>query len=181
MDTAEKKYFFFTSKGLLHKYVLDYKQRFEALVLPTSYAQVVLKLVDDDLGHNRIPHTSKCVRSSSITPGVNNFWFVLMNILVLQSFSAVSTVSTLLLLIVSIVFQHFNCIYCMFNSHCTYELLSHIWTVCWLKDGWSSNCDSMVHEGSLLLLECLLTPTVYPVWQFGYVLPVLGVTNKDCT
>ena len=39
--------------GLLHRYNIDYKQRFQALVIPVSYVKVVLKLAHDELGHNR--------------------------------------------------------------------------------------------------------------------------------
>ena len=43
--------------GLLHRYNLDYKQRFQALVIPVSYAKVVLKLAHDKLGHNGTART----------------------------------------------------------------------------------------------------------------------------
>ena len=40
------------SRGLLHKYVTDYKQRFEASVVPIKLSKLILKLVHDELGHN---------------------------------------------------------------------------------------------------------------------------------
>ena len=43
--------------GLLHRFNLDYKQKFQALVIPVSYAKVVLKLAHDELGHNGTART----------------------------------------------------------------------------------------------------------------------------
>ena len=34
--------------GLLHRYNIYYKQRFQALVIPVSYAKIVLKLAHDE-------------------------------------------------------------------------------------------------------------------------------------
>ena len=106
-------------------------------------------------------------KSSSEIPKVNHLWLVLMNVLVLQSF-----------LVVSIRFQ--NCIYCLCNFYCICKLPSSISAVCCLRHGQENNCDSMGHQGSLLLSECLLTPTVLSICIIC-VLPVLGVNNKDCT
>ena len=74
-------------------------------------------------------------------------------------------------------FNCFNCFcisYCLWNSKLACELFAD------LKHGRGSNCDSMGCEGSLLLLEHLLTPTVLLICII-YVPPVLGVINKDCT
>ena len=48
--------------GLLHRYNLDYKQNFQALVIPVSYAKVVLKLAHDELGHNRTARTYALIK-----------------------------------------------------------------------------------------------------------------------
>ena len=48
--------------GLLHRYNLDYKQRFQALVIPVSYAKVVLKLAHDELGHNGTARTYALIK-----------------------------------------------------------------------------------------------------------------------
>ena len=48
--------------GLLHRYNIDYKQRFQALVIPVSYAKVVLKLAHDELGHNGTARTYAVVK-----------------------------------------------------------------------------------------------------------------------
>ena len=48
--------------GFLHRYNIDYKQRFQALVIPVSYAKVVLKLAHDQLGHNGTARTYALVK-----------------------------------------------------------------------------------------------------------------------
>ena len=48
--------------GLLHRYNTDYKQRFQALVIPVSYAKIVLKLGHDELGHNGTARTYALVK-----------------------------------------------------------------------------------------------------------------------
>ena len=48
--------------GLLHRYNTDYKQRFQALVIPVSYAKIVLKLAHDELGHNGTTRTYALVK-----------------------------------------------------------------------------------------------------------------------
>ena len=48
--------------GLLHRYNIDYKQRFQALVIPVSYAKIVLKLAHDELGHNETARTYAMVK-----------------------------------------------------------------------------------------------------------------------
>ena len=48
--------------GLLHRYNIDYKQRFHALVIPVSYAKIVLKLAHDGLGHNGTARTYALVK-----------------------------------------------------------------------------------------------------------------------
>ena len=48
--------------GLLHRFNLDYKQRFQALVIPVSYAKVVLKLAHDELGHNGTARTYALIK-----------------------------------------------------------------------------------------------------------------------
>ena len=48
--------------GLLHRYNIDYKQRFQALVIPVSYAKIVLKLAHDELGHNGTARTYALVK-----------------------------------------------------------------------------------------------------------------------
>ena len=48
--------------GLLHRYNLDYKQRFQALVIPVNYAKVVLKLAHDELGHNGTARTYALIK-----------------------------------------------------------------------------------------------------------------------
>ena len=53
---------FFMDRRLLHRYITDYKQKFEALVLPEEQASVVLKLAHDDLGHNGTPRTYALVK-----------------------------------------------------------------------------------------------------------------------
>ena len=58
----KKRNCFFMDRGLLHRYVTDYKQRFEALVLPEKQAPVVLELAHDDLGHNGTPQTYALVK-----------------------------------------------------------------------------------------------------------------------
>ena len=54
------KYHMYT--GLLHRYNIDYKQRFQALVIPMSYAKIVLKLAHDELGHNGTARTYALVK-----------------------------------------------------------------------------------------------------------------------
>ena len=49
-------------KGLLYRYNTDYKQRFQALVIPVSYAKVILKLAHDELGHNGTARTYALVK-----------------------------------------------------------------------------------------------------------------------
>ena len=49
-------------KGLLHRYNTDYKQRFQALVIPVSYAKIILKLAHDELGHNGTARTYALVK-----------------------------------------------------------------------------------------------------------------------
>ena len=53
---------FFMARGLLHRYVTDYAQRFEALVLPLSLSNLVLRLAHDGLGHNGTPRTYALVK-----------------------------------------------------------------------------------------------------------------------
>ena len=53
---------YFMSRGLLHKYVTDYKQRFEALVVPVKLSQLILKLAHDELGHNGTARTYALVK-----------------------------------------------------------------------------------------------------------------------
>ena len=48
--------------GLLHRYNMDYKQRFQALVIPVSYAKIVLKLAHDELGHNGTARTYALIK-----------------------------------------------------------------------------------------------------------------------
>ena len=48
--------------GLLHRNNIDYKQRFQALVIPVSYAKIVLKLAHDELGHNGTARTYALVK-----------------------------------------------------------------------------------------------------------------------
>ena len=48
--------------GLLHRYNIDYKQRFQALVIPVSYAKVLLKLAHDELGHNGTARTYALIK-----------------------------------------------------------------------------------------------------------------------
>ena len=48
--------------GLLHRYNIDYKQRFQALVIPVSYAKIVLKLAHDELGHNGTARTYALIK-----------------------------------------------------------------------------------------------------------------------
>ena len=48
--------------GLLHRYNIDYKQRFQALVIPVNYAKIVLKLAHDELGHNGTARTYALVK-----------------------------------------------------------------------------------------------------------------------
>ena len=48
--------------GLLHRYNIDYKQRFKALVIPVRYAKVVLKLAHDELGHNGTARTYALIK-----------------------------------------------------------------------------------------------------------------------
>ena len=48
--------------GLLHKYNIDWKQRFQALVIAVSYSKVVLKLAHDELGHNGTARTYALVK-----------------------------------------------------------------------------------------------------------------------
>ena len=62
---TKKKNCFFMDRGLLHRYVTDYKQRFEALVLPVKQASLVLKLAHDDLGNNGMPQTYALVKECS--------------------------------------------------------------------------------------------------------------------
>ena len=59
---VKKKNCFFMNEGLLHRYVTDYKQRFEALVVPESQASLILKLAHDDLGHNGTPRTYALIK-----------------------------------------------------------------------------------------------------------------------
>ena len=49
-------------KGLLHRYNIDYKQRFQAFVIPVNYAKVILKLAHDELGHNGTATTYALVK-----------------------------------------------------------------------------------------------------------------------
>ena len=49
-------------KGLLHRYNTYYKQRFQTLVIPVSYAKVILKLAHDQLGHNGTAGTYALVK-----------------------------------------------------------------------------------------------------------------------
>ena len=53
---------YFMSRGLLHKYVTDYKQRFEALVVPITLSKLILKLAHDELGHNGTARTYAMVK-----------------------------------------------------------------------------------------------------------------------
>ena len=53
---------FFMTRGLLHWYVTDYAQRFEALVLSLSLSDLVWRLAHDDLGHNGTPRTYALVK-----------------------------------------------------------------------------------------------------------------------
>ena len=53
---------YFMSRGLLHKYVTDYKQRFEALVVPLTLSKLILKLAHDELGHNGTARTYAMVK-----------------------------------------------------------------------------------------------------------------------
>ena len=48
--------------GLLHGYNTDYKQRFQALVIPVQYAKVILKLAHNELGHNGTARTYALVK-----------------------------------------------------------------------------------------------------------------------
>ena len=48
--------------GLLHRYNIGYKQRFQALVIPVSYVKIVLKLAHDELGHNGTARTYALVK-----------------------------------------------------------------------------------------------------------------------
>ena len=57
--TSDKYHMF---KGLLHRYNTDYKQRFQALVVPVSYAKIILKLAHDELGHNGTARTYALVK-----------------------------------------------------------------------------------------------------------------------
>ena len=45
-------YPYYIKTGLLHKYITDGKQRFEAQVIPVNCANYLLKLAHDNLGHN---------------------------------------------------------------------------------------------------------------------------------
>ena len=49
-------------KGLLQRYNSDYKQRFQALVIPVKYTKVILKLAHDELGHNSTARTYALVK-----------------------------------------------------------------------------------------------------------------------
>ena len=62
---TKKKNCFFMDRGLLDRYITDYKQRFEALVLPVKQASLVLKLAHDDLGNNGMPQTYALVKECS--------------------------------------------------------------------------------------------------------------------
>ena len=59
---AKGKLLYHMHNGLLHRYNLDYKQRFQALVIPVSYAKVVLKLAHDELGHNGTAQTYALIK-----------------------------------------------------------------------------------------------------------------------
>ena len=50
------------NNGLLHRYNIDYKQRFQALVIPVSHAKVVLKLAHDELRHNGTAQTYALIK-----------------------------------------------------------------------------------------------------------------------
>ena len=45
-------YPYYIKTGLLHKYITDGKQRFEAQVIPANCANYLLRLAHDNLGHN---------------------------------------------------------------------------------------------------------------------------------
>ena len=133
-------------------------------------------------------------RSSSVIPRVNHYWLVLMNVLVLQSFLAVSSeciwcISSIPVYLqsVSVCPDCINCI-CTVMSASLPEFItpieceppSHIWIAWWTIWWWA-----LVWPTSLMRWRemdcCLLTHTVFPVWWFNCILPVLGVINKDCT
>ena len=48
--------------GLLYRYNIDYKQRFQALVIAVSYAKILVKLAHDELGHNGTARTYALVK-----------------------------------------------------------------------------------------------------------------------
>ena len=57
--TSDKYHMYST---LLCRYNLDYKQRFQALVIPVNYAKIVLKLAHDELGHNGTARTYALIK-----------------------------------------------------------------------------------------------------------------------
>ena len=57
--TSDKNHMY---NGLLHRYNIDYKQRFQELVIPVNYAKIVLKLAHDELGYNGTARTYALVK-----------------------------------------------------------------------------------------------------------------------
>ena len=55
------------------KYVSDYKQRFEVVVVPPHLAPMLLKLAHDDLGHNGTARTYMILRRSYYWKGMKSF------------------------------------------------------------------------------------------------------------
>ena len=64
---------YFVEQGILMKYVSDYKQRFEVVVVPPHLAPMLLKLAHDDLGHNGTARTYMILRRSYYWKGMKSF------------------------------------------------------------------------------------------------------------
>ena len=55
-------YPYYIKRGLLHKYITDGKQRFEAQVIPANCANYLLKVAHDNMGHNGSARTYMLLR-----------------------------------------------------------------------------------------------------------------------
>ena len=63
-------YPYYIKTGLLHKYITDGKQKFEAQVIPANCANYLLRLVHDNLGHNGSARTYMLLRRNYYWKGI---------------------------------------------------------------------------------------------------------------
>ena len=72
MGTGKGKmeYPYYIKEGILHRYLVDNKQRFEVIVVPQSCSKTLLKLAHDDMGHNGSSRTYMILRRNYYWKGM---------------------------------------------------------------------------------------------------------------